>query len=75
MKFRDRDEIVGPCEFIVVPFGVDHCPALDDACEVVLLRAGSTPNPGAASDARTTSGLDLDERLIRLIVFGPTGGI
>jgi mannose-6-phosphate isomerase-like protein (cupin superfamily) len=43
MKFRDRDEIVEPGEFIVVPHGVEHCPvALDDTCEVMLLEPGST---------------------------------
>ena len=40
MKFRDRDEIVEAGEFIVVPHGVEHCPvALDDTCEVVMLRS------------------------------------
>jgi mannose-6-phosphate isomerase-like protein (cupin superfamily) len=37
MKFRDREEIVEPGEFIVVPHGVEHCAvALDgEACEVL----------------------------------------
>jgi mannose-6-phosphate isomerase-like protein (cupin superfamily) len=53
MKFRDRDEIVEPGEFIVVPHGVEHCPvALDDTCEVMLLEPGSTVNTGSAKDAR-----------------------
>ncbi len=25
MKFRDREETIGPGEFIVVPHGVEHC--------------------------------------------------
>ncbi len=42
MKFRDREEIVEPGEFIVVPHGVEHCAvALDaEACEVLLATAG-----------------------------------
>lgn len=41
MRFRDRDEIIGEGEFIVVPHGVEHSPvALDDPCEVVLLEPG-----------------------------------
>jgi mannose-6-phosphate isomerase-like protein (cupin superfamily) len=42
MRFRDREEIVEPGEFIVVPHGVEHCAvALDgEACEV--LRATTT---------------------------------
>jgi mannose-6-phosphate isomerase-like protein (cupin superfamily) len=41
MKFRDREEIVEPGEFIVVPHGVEHCAvALDaEACEVLLATA------------------------------------
>ena len=58
MKFRDRDEIVEPGEFIVVPHGVEHCPvALDDTCEVVLLEPGTTVNTGTATDARTITEL------------------
>lgn len=42
MKFRDREEIVEPGEFILVPHGVEHCAmALDaEACEVLLATAG-----------------------------------
>jgi mannose-6-phosphate isomerase-like protein (cupin superfamily) len=41
MKFRDREEIVEPGEFIVVPHGVEHCAvALDgEASEVLLATA------------------------------------
>ena len=38
MKFRDREEIIEPGEFIVVPHGVEHCPiALERTCEVLLI--------------------------------------
>jgi mannose-6-phosphate isomerase-like protein (cupin superfamily) len=58
MKFRDRDEIVEPGEFIVVPHGVEHCPvALDDTCEVMLLEPGSAVNTSSANDARRVTEL------------------
>ncbi|HWF00187.1 MAG TPA: cupin domain-containing protein [Caulobacteraceae bacterium] len=42
MRLRDREEIVEPGEFIVVPHGVEHCPvALGEACEVVLMTPGA----------------------------------
>ena len=38
MAFRDREEIVGEGEFIVVPHGVEHRPAaLDGICEAVVV--------------------------------------
>jgi mannose-6-phosphate isomerase-like protein (cupin superfamily)/uncharacterized protein related to proFAR isomerase len=38
MKFRDREELIEPGEFIVVPQGVEHCPMpMDAACEVLLI--------------------------------------
>lgn len=38
MRFRDRQEVVGAGEFIVVPRGVEHCPvALDEPCDVMML--------------------------------------
>ena len=37
MKFRDRTEVVQEGEIIVVPKGVEHCPATKDDEEVHLL--------------------------------------
>ncbi|WNJ88532.1 cupin domain-containing protein [Bosea sp. 685] len=43
MKFRDRDEVIEEGEFIVVPRGVERCPAaLDTRCEVVMLEIDAT---------------------------------
>lgn len=42
MRFRDRDEVIEEGEFIVVPHGVERCPAaLEGACEVMLLELGT----------------------------------
>lgn len=53
MKFRDRDEVINPGEFIIVPHGVEHCPvALDGVCEVMLVEPATTVNTGNADDDR-----------------------
>lgn len=37
MKFRDREEIIEPGEFIVVPYGVEHCPIAIEPCDVLTI--------------------------------------
>ena len=57
MKFRDREEVIGEGEFIVVPHGVEHCPiALTETCEVVLLEPASAVNSSIATDQRRVGG-------------------
>lgn len=59
MKFRDREEIVEPGEFIIVPRGVEHCPAsLTKECEVVLLEPKTTLNTGNVENERTVRELE-----------------
>lgn len=54
MGFRDRDVIVGPGEFIIVPHGTEHCPeAIDGECHVVLLEPNSTLNTGNVETGKT----------------------
>jgi len=56
IKFRDREEVIGEGEFIIVPHGVDHCPvAMSDTCEVILLEPGTTLNTGNATDKQTVA--------------------
>ncbi len=58
MRFRDREEVIEPGEFIVVPHGVEHCPvALTDTCEVILLEPATTVNTGTATDDRRVEDL------------------
>ena len=53
MRFHERDEIVGPGEFIIVPHGVEHCPVAEtDEVQVVLLEPRTTLNTGDADDPR-----------------------
>ena len=59
MRFRERDELVGPGEFIVVPHGVEHCPVADtDEVQVVLLEPKTTLNTGDADDPRRRDELE-----------------
>ena len=46
MRFRDREEVIGEGEFIVVPHGVEHRQvALGDPCEVVLIEPRAPAQP------------------------------
>ena len=50
MKFRDREEVIEPGEFIVVPHGVEHCAVVlgGEACEVLL---ATTTAPSSCTSA------------------------
>lgn len=59
MRFRDHEEIVEPGEFIIVPRGVEHCPAaLSEECEVVLLEPKTTLNTGNVENEKTVRDLE-----------------
>jgi mannose-6-phosphate isomerase-like protein (cupin superfamily) len=53
MKFRDREVVVAPGEFIVVPKGVEHLPVADQEVQVVLIEPKSTLNTGNVRNERT----------------------
>jgi mannose-6-phosphate isomerase-like protein (cupin superfamily) len=53
MQFRERTVVVGPGEFIVVPAGVEHCPAADEETHVVLFEPKSTLNTGNVTNDHT----------------------
>jgi mannose-6-phosphate isomerase-like protein (cupin superfamily) len=57
MKFRDREAVVREGEFIIVPRGVEHCPAADEEVHVVLIEPKSTLNTGNITNERTVSQL------------------
>jgi mannose-6-phosphate isomerase-like protein (cupin superfamily) len=58
MKFRDREEMVGPGEFIVVPRGVEHLPVSDQETQVLLFEPKSTLNTGNVRNERTLAELE-----------------
>jgi len=55
MKFRDREAVVREGEFIIVPRGVEHCPAADEEVHVVLIEPKSTSNTGNIVNERTVA--------------------
>jgi mannose-6-phosphate isomerase-like protein (cupin superfamily) len=59
LRFRDRDVLVSPGEFIIVPKGVDHLPVAEGGeTHVVLLEPKSTLNTGNVQNERTVPELD-----------------
>ena len=53
MQFRDREVVVEPGEFIVVPHGTEHRPVGDEEVHVLLLEPKTTSNTGTAGGERT----------------------
>ena len=57
MRFRDRETIVEPGEFIIVPRGVEHMPVAEDEVHVLLLEPKGTLNTGNVIGERTVAEL------------------
>ena len=58
MKFRDRDVIVSPGEFIIVPKGVEHLPVAEEEVHVMLFEPKTTLNTGNVRNERTLATLE-----------------
>jgi mannose-6-phosphate isomerase-like protein (cupin superfamily) len=58
MRFRDRDQIVKPGEFIIVPKGVEHLPVADHEVHIVLFEPKTTLNTGNVNNERTHAELE-----------------
>ena len=59
MVFRDRVEIVGTGEFIIVPRGTEHRPGADEECEIMLIEPSSVVNTGdGAATERTVAEME-----------------
>jgi len=58
MRLRDRDLVVRPGEFIIIPRGVEHLPVADEETHVLLFEPKSTLNTGNVSNERTVSNLE-----------------
>jgi len=54
---NEREIVVGPGEFIIMPHGVEHCPLADEETHVLLLEPKSTVNTGKAESERTVRNL------------------
>lgn len=55
MKFRDREEILRPGEFIIVPHGVEHMPVAEEEVHLLLLEPRTTLNTGNVTNERTVA--------------------
>ncbi|MBU1249020.1 MAG: cupin domain-containing protein [Proteobacteria bacterium] len=53
MRYRDRDVIIGPGEFIIVPHGVEHMPVCREKTNIMLIEPKATVNTGNAGGERT----------------------
>jgi mannose-6-phosphate isomerase-like protein (cupin superfamily) len=58
MKFRDREELVRPGEFIIVPHGVEHLPVSEGETQVLLFEPKTTLNTGNVVNERTLAKLE-----------------
>jgi mannose-6-phosphate isomerase-like protein (cupin superfamily) len=58
MRFRDRDVLVSPGEFIIVPKGVEHLPEAEEEVHIVLLEPKTTLNSGNVRNERTVVELE-----------------
>jgi mannose-6-phosphate isomerase-like protein (cupin superfamily) len=58
MRFRDREAVVDPGEFIIVPRGVEHLPVAEAETHVLLFEPRSTLNTGNLRNERTVAELD-----------------
>jgi mannose-6-phosphate isomerase-like protein (cupin superfamily) len=58
MRFRDRDEVVRPGEFIIVPRGVEHLPVAERETHVLLFEPKTTLNTGNVRNERTVPVLE-----------------
>lgn len=58
MRLRDRDLIVRPGEFVIIPRGVEHMPVADEETHVLLFEPKTTLNTGNISNERTVPKLE-----------------
>lgn len=62
MKIREsngteREEIIGPGEFLIIPHGVEHLPFAFEETHVLLLEPATTLNTGNVRNERTVAEL------------------
>jgi len=57
MQFRDREVMINPGEFIIVPKGVEHKPIAAEEVHVMLLEPASMLNTGDVVNERTVATL------------------
>jgi len=58
MKLRDRDIVLNPGEFVIVPRGVEHKPVAAEEVQVLLFEPQGTLNTGNVQDEHTRAELE-----------------
>lgn len=63
MKIRDaqgteREEVIRPGEFIIIPHGVEHFPYAPEETHLMLLEPATTLNTGTVRNERTVAELE-----------------
>ena len=53
IKLRDGEVWLKEGEFVIIPRGVEHCPAAEEEVQVLLLEPKSTINTGDVQNERT----------------------
>ncbi len=57
MEFRDRQVLLEPGEFIIVPRGMEHRPVADEEVQVMLFEPAATLNTGNTQGELTAAHL------------------
>jgi len=58
LRFRDKDVILTPGEFIIVPKGVEHMPIADEEVHAMFIEPKTTLNTGAEINEKTIEVLE-----------------
>lgn len=58
LKLRDKELVLGPGEFAIIPHGVEHLPVADEETHVLLFEPNSTLNTGNIENERTVPQLE-----------------
>jgi len=59
MKLRERDIVLNPGEFVIVPRGVEHKPVAAEEVQVLLFEPQGTLNTGNVQNEHTRAELEL----------------
>jgi len=57
MRLKDSDIVVNEGELIIIPRGVEHCPAAEEEALILLFEPKSTLNTGNVRSERTVEKL------------------
>lgn len=55
---RERELVIHPGEFVIIPRGVEHFPTADEEAQVMLLEPKTTLNTGNVQNERTVAELE-----------------